>query len=198
MGGSPTPQAGFLVPHRLRNARSLRGPARGGRHPDLSPTADHARAGEALARRPTQTAVLVDHLHGGFFPLYKSKALNHVGGFRSEMFFGFEELELGLRLRDNDYLLWIHGELWRRVKPLMPAPIPRIRPDIRFTAVPTWRRYYSLRNLIWICRTRHRFATLIRLVVVVGLAKPLVNLVMQPTCGLALFAAQHPSCRRWT
>jgi GT2 family glycosyltransferase len=104
-GGFPYASSWFFGSHRLRNARSHRGRARGGRHPDLSSSADHPRAGEALTRRPTQTAVLVDHLHGGFFPIYKSKALNHMGGFRSEMFFGFEELELGLRLRDNDYLL---------------------------------------------------------------------------------------------
>ena len=43
-------------------------------------------------------AVTVDYIAGNQFPLYSVAAVRAVGPFRGDLFFGFEELEYGLRL----------------------------------------------------------------------------------------------------
>jgi hypothetical protein len=98
-------------------------------------------------------AVRVQYLGGGHFPIYSIVALRAVGGPRPELFFGFEELDLGLRLEDRGYLLCGAGELWAARR----AELGRTGTSSRRAAsgrVQTpWRRYYSVRNLVWITRT---------------------------------------------
>ncbi|MEM7141711.1 MAG: hypothetical protein AAF548_11845, partial [Actinomycetota bacterium] len=47
------------------------------------------------------------------------------------------------------------------------------------TAV-SWRRYYSLRNLVLVLRRDRRGAAALRMSLVAGLAKPLANLPLRP------------------
>lgn len=133
--------------------------------------------------------VLVDHITGGGLPTYRVAAIRDVGVMRADLFFGFEELELGLRLTAGGYRLYADGEAWRnrkidkRGKGLLPpeevSAARASRTSVRVTPA-SWRRYYSLRNLILILRASgNRFAAL-RVSVSRGIGKPLVNLFVSP------------------
>lgn len=121
----------------------------------------------------------VDWIGGDFFPVYSAAALRVAGTMRADLFFGFEELDLGLRLRDCGYRIVLPGQLClaRRVAngQLGLAVLPS-----RALGEVTWRRYYSLRNLIRILLDRGALTGAVRVTVVVGLAKPLVNLARAP------------------
>lgn len=56
----------------------------------------------------------VDQIGNGRVPIYNFRAIEHVGAMKPELFFGYEELELGLRLRSNGYELFVDGRLRAR------------------------------------------------------------------------------------
>jgi glycosyltransferase involved in cell wall biosynthesis len=124
-------------------------------------------------------AVPVDVIGGNQFPLYRVKAIRDVGPFRSELFFGFDDLEFGLRLRAKGWTLYMLGQIKlekrRRLGRIGMTP----RPSARIGGI-HWRNYYSLRNLVWICRSQGWRGTALRLSLVHGVAKPALNAFRQP------------------
>jgi glycosyltransferase involved in cell wall biosynthesis len=143
-------------------------------------------------------AVRVDSIAGNQFPMYAAAAVREVGTLRPELFFGFEELELGLRMGDAGYALYAHGGLWHSGRcaggrlGLRPAPS-------RALDVPTWRRYYSLRNLVFILRDRGRSAAALRVTAVTGFAKPAANLFRAPRLAWRHLVVNARACRDgWT
>ncbi len=134
-------------------------------------------------------AVSVDHITGGGLPAYRVSVVRDVGYPLEELFFGFEELEYGLRMTDAGYRLYADGEVWRRRKGvkrdlgLLPSEEESLerRAKVRIAvSVPPWRRYYSLRNLISILRSDRRTWTAIKVSVGRGLVKPVVTLFVEP------------------
>lgn len=95
--------------------------------------------------------VEVDCIGGGQLPLYRASALTTVS-LSSELFFGFDDLDLGLRLRAKEWRLLVDGEMWverRRTAGRMGLSANAIRAT---STPPAWRRYYSNRNLVLIAR----------------------------------------------
>jgi GT2 family glycosyltransferase len=125
----------------------------------------------------------VDHLTGDGVPLYLAGALRQSGGFDPQLFFAFEELELGLRLRDAGHRLYVHGELASRIPNSRSSRERSHKPAVGLGPV-TWRRYYSLRNLLCILIRHGERGSAIRVAVVRGVGKPIVNMPRSP--GLAL------------
>lgn len=75
-----------------------------------------------LLSRPstgTQRFADVDQIGNGRLPIYRLAALLDVGPMRGDLFFGREELELGLRLRKSNYRVVIDQDLRARYEPLM-------------------------------------------------------------------------------
>lgn len=127
-------------------------------------------------------AVPVDYIGSGQFPLYSVHAVRSVGAFDEELFFGLDDLEYGLRLAAAGLSTYAHGELWHRGR----AEADRLgRSGAPATALgePTWRRYYSLRNLVSILR-RHRHHRGTAHVVLRGIGKPILNLPRSPRLAL--------------
>jgi glycosyltransferase involved in cell wall biosynthesis len=114
----------------------------------------------------------VDYLPTGFFPMYRVSAVQSVGTFDPELFYGFEELEYGLRLRQAGHTL-------HRLDGLVP-PRPTTRAQLRLSEPVSWRRYYSLRNSIIIARRYGHAGSALRVSLVRGVFKPLVNLPLAP------------------
>lgn len=83
-----------------------------------------------------------DYLASGGIPLYRWVALDDVGGFDDALFFGFEDLDLGLRLRARRWSL-VAAELGtaHQVSDTAPARV-------------AWREYYKSRALVAVAR-RH-------------------------------------------
>ena len=122
----------------------------------------------------------VDYLAGGGCPHYLARALRDVGGPDPELFFGFEELDLGRSLSRQGWSLWSsglareHGWAEKMVCSRAAAAVSE----------PSWRRYYSIRNLVTVLRRDGRVADAVFVSVVAGLAKPLVNLPIRPRMAL--------------
>jgi GT2 family glycosyltransferase len=125
-----------------------------------------------------------DWIGSGMFPLYSVRAMRAVGVFDERLFFGFDDLDYGLRLSAAGFPLFAHGEMWHRQR----RTYGRLDLDgdpSRRLAAPTWRRYYSLRNLIYILRKQGHRQGAARLAAR-GLGKPAYNLPRHP-----VLAARH-------
>ena len=178
--------------------RSERDPATGG--VGLSGVRFDRRKGRVV-RVPDDElhgAVSVDCFGGNQFPLFSVRAIRRAGPPRRDLFFGLEELEFGLRLRDAGYSLYGHGAMWHEGRASQGRLGTRLTPKLSVDE-PTWRRYYSLRNLILILRSIGRTRTAIRVTVVAGAAKPLANLPIHPRHAVRNLLLNWRACRdAWT
>lgn len=128
--------------------------------------------------------VHVDHLHGGFFPIYAVAAAREVGTFRRDLFYGFEELEYGLRMTAAGFALVVDGALWRTYEEhfvrYTQRPDPRLSLD-----EPRWARYYALRNLLRIAIDHGDGIPAARVALIRGIGKPIANLPFRPRVAFA-------------
>ncbi len=117
----------------------------------------------------------VDYLPGGALPLYRASAIRDVGTPMAELFFGYDDLEYGLRLRAAGYRLVAHGDVWHRNRERS-ARLGHGN-SLRSTCATNsgWRLYYSRRNLIAILRLHSLRWPAVR-ASVIALAKPLFDL----------------------
>jgi hypothetical protein len=112
--------------------------------------------------------------------------------FDERLFFSFDDLDFGRRLRDHGYQAVIDGSIayWAR------AHFGRLEADGGVPrnpqAVAPWRRYYSLRNLVYLLRVRGCRRAALRVSVIDGLLKALAIAIRQPRTGWAYlrFAAK--------
>lgn len=119
---------------------------------------------------------------GNHLPFYSARAVRDVGEFDERLFINMEELDYGLRLQDHGFRILAHGDLWRREREHA-GRVGIDRAPSRSLGDASWRRYYSLRNLLLILRERnHRRAAL--LVAGRALAKPLANLLLSPSLAV--------------
>lgn len=128
--------------------------------------------------------VAVDHLAGNQVAHYLVEAVRDAGTFHAPLFFGLSELEFGLRVTRAGYHLYAHGEIWRRRREELGRLGIDGGPSWRLAPI-NWRRYYVLRNSIYMLRRFERNATASR-VALANVAKPLLNLPLQPA-----LAARH-------
>ena len=134
----------------------------------------------------------VAYLPGGACPHYRIGALRRAGGPDPELFFGFDDLDLGLGLARVGASLWSSGLArehgWTHMVEGRAASATVERPG--------WRRYYSLRNLVLVLRRDGRTGAAAAMSAVAGIAKPLVNLPLHPRAAwrnlrLNLLALRH-------
>jgi GT2 family glycosyltransferase len=129
-----------LVERLLRSASALEHPARCGavglRGARLCRHLAKLVRIEGAESRPARA----DYLASGAVPLYRWSALDEVGFFDERLFFGFEDLDQGLRLRSAGWDLWAvpHPSL-HRVAESSPERV-------------AWREYYKTRALVFIVR----------------------------------------------
>lgn len=122
--------------------------------------------------------VAVSWIGGNNLPTYSVGAVRRVGVFDPRLFFSMEELEFGLRLLDHEVGIYAHGDLWRREREHQ-GRLGIDRSPNRWLDDPSWRRYYSVRNLILILRRRDQWLGVIA-VVTRSLAKPVANIPRDP------------------
>jgi GT2 family glycosyltransferase len=127
--------------------------------------------------------VPVDFLGGNQFGTYRTEAVHAVGTFDPAIFFGFSEGEYGLRLRRAGWSLYAHGDRWRERRARAGRTHHIMKPTARVDE-PNWRRYYSLRNVLYVLRSAGRNATAARVILVRGIGKPLANLFVSPRDAL--------------
>jgi GT2 family glycosyltransferase len=128
-------------------------------------------------------AVPADWIGGNNLPVYSVHAIRTVGVFDERLFFGFDDLEYGLRLRGAGFDLYAHGTLRYGERAATGRLALDVRPD-RTVGDATWRRYYSLRNLLHILHQRGDRRGEARLIAR-ALGKPVANLPRQPRLSVA-------------
>jgi GT2 family glycosyltransferase len=131
-------------------------------------TGEIRRVPDAELRGPVD----VDYLPGGALPLYRVSAIRDVGTPMAELFFGYDDLEYGLRLRAAGYRLFAHGDVWRHNRET--SARLGLGASLRSTRATNsgWRLYYSRRNLIAVLRLHSLHWAAVR-ASVIALAKPL-------------------------
>lgn len=123
-------------------------------------------------------AVRSDWIGSGNFPLYSVHAVRAVGVFDEQLFFGFDDLEYGLRLGAAGFGIYAHGGLWHDDRAFYGHLADGTRRS-RTLDEATWRRYYSMRNLIYILRKGgHNFGA--ARLAARTLTKPVYNLPRSP------------------
>jgi glycosyltransferase involved in cell wall biosynthesis len=150
------------------------------------------------ADRELDGPVAIDYIGGGQLPLYLTEAVRRVGPFSAPLFFGCDDLEYGLRLRQAGYSLYAPGALWLQLRRKWGHTGLVVRPGVAL-GEPTWRRYYSLRNMIHILRTFGGTTAAIRVTALQGLLKPLANMATSPGRAWRHLRLNLRACRDgWT
>jgi glycosyltransferase involved in cell wall biosynthesis len=138
--------------------------------------------------------VSVDFVGGDFFPCYSVRAIRVVGVPRRDLFFGFEELEYGLRMRAAGFSLFTWGPSFLASRAANGTLALDLVPARALGRV-TWRRYYSLRNLVRILCDTGAIGAALRVTVIVGFAKPLANLFVDPRLAARHLWLNARACR---
>jgi rhamnopyranosyl-N-acetylglucosaminyl-diphospho-decaprenol beta-1,3/1,4-galactofuranosyltransferase len=137
--------------------------------------------------------VPIHWIGNNILPLYAVDALRKVGPMDPRLFFGFEELDLGLRLGRDGFHLYANGSLMLEGRRVSGGLGGTPGPSWRNLGV-VWRRYYTIRNLIWTLRRNGAAMAAARVTLSVGILKPLLGLLIGPTDRFAFAAASFRGC----
>jgi hypothetical protein len=129
--------------------------------------------------------VPVDYLGGGFLPMYSVAAIREVGPTARELFFGFVELEFGLRLRRAGYELLAHGDLWLQRRKMW----DRTNLTLQASGICKvhWQKYYRIRNYIWMMARFGRLDLSLRWAAIQCFGKPAYSFLRSPKTGVRGF-----------
>jgi GT2 family glycosyltransferase len=94
--------------------------------------------------------ISVDFLGCGYQPMYAAAALRDVGVFDEKLFFGYTEVEYGLRLRQAGYKVLANGDAWHRLRESQGRLGICVHPSPR--CLVTWKKYYSIRNYVYVMK----------------------------------------------
>ncbi|MGH2572290.1 MAG: glycosyltransferase family 2 protein [Actinomycetota bacterium] len=136
-------------------------------------------------------AVSVDYHPTGHSPFYLVRAVRDVGAFHAPLFIGLTELEFGLRLRRAGYSLYAPSQTVRQSR------LVRLGQDVRPSRrveEPDWRKYYSLRNLVYILRMNGHPLRALKVTLVRGLGKPAANLFLSPSGAVRYLRMSVRAC----
>ena len=138
----------------------------------------NCRPGRVMPSDATLPYSEVDHLHGGYLPVYSFESLSRVGSHDATFFYGFEELELGRRLHADGRRLLVDTAMMRELEDRYPKKGGQGPHTARDDS--GWSRFHKERNLIRIFR-RERLYTAIALTVVLRhVLKPLLQMPRHP------------------
>lgn len=134
------------------------------------------RTGLIKPPHPLGDVALVDHLHGGYLPVYRIDALRSVKANDPTFWFGFEELELGRRLTLAGWSLLVDTRVMAECKGLYPkrAGRPVLTPSNE------WARFHKERNLLRILRRERCWSAIAFTVLARHLLSPLRGMVTSP------------------
>jgi len=134
------------------------------------------RTGLIKPPQPLGDIAAVDHLHGGYLPMYRIDALRSVGANDPTFWFGFEELELGRRLTLAGWRLLVDTRVMAECEGLYPkrAGRPALAPANE------WARFHKERNLLRILRRERRWSAIAFTVVGRHLLRPLSRVFVDP------------------
>ena len=140
------------------------------------------RRGRAIRLRDDELsgAIPVVYVAGGQLPMIRVGVLRDIGVFDERFFFSFDDLDFGLRLQQHGYRAVVDGSIahWARARAGRLDADGGIPRNAQVAA--PWRRYYSLRNLVYLLRVRGHRGAALRVSVMDGLFKAVLIGVKQP------------------
>lgn len=129
--------------------------------------------------------VEVDFLGTGNLPLYSVAAIRDMGTFEPKLFFGFTELEYGLRLRRSGFHLFAHGEMWRARREQSGRIGLDLQPSRKCS--PNWKRYYVIRNYTYMMRRFGRWDLALKQAAIQTVLKPAFTMLSNPRLAIRGF-----------
>lgn len=99
----------------------------------------------------------VDWIGGGQLPLYRAEALGSVD-LDGDLFFGFDDLDLGLRLKASGWSLLVDGGRWLMERDAMGRVGVSAKTLRAKSPAAPWRTYYSNRNLLIVAKRWGRWS----------------------------------------
>jgi glycosyltransferase involved in cell wall biosynthesis len=124
-------------------------------------------------------AVRVQYVGGGQLPCFRVAAMREVGLPDPALFFGFDDLEYGLRLQAAGRPLYVNGDVWYRERHVYGLLGIDKLPSRAIKSI-GWRDYYGTRNLVWILRSNRHHVAAARVVARRVGAKAVYNLFRNP------------------
>jgi hypothetical protein len=124
---------------------------------------------------PDRPKESVDYLGAGHQAMFRHSAIEKVGPFKGELFFGMSEVEYGLRLRAAGFNLWLYSEKALERRQAAVGLAVQRSPSRMIESV-DWRRYYSLRNGIYIAYKYGGLWPACKVALVRGVGKSFYNL----------------------
>lgn len=142
------------------------------------------RTGFISRTSPSKRLGEVDHLHGGYLPVYTVSALADVQSHDPSFFFGFEELELGRRMHQRGWRLLVDNELMDKLESQYPKKRPKPtlwRQSHAAYSDGDWSRFHKERNLIRILRREGLWIAIVVTVVSRHVLKPASGVFKNPS-----------------
>jgi GT2 family glycosyltransferase len=139
-----------------------------------------------IADQDLSGTVPVSYIGGGQLPCYRVATIRDVGLPNPRLFFGFDDLDYGLRLNAAGWQLYINGNTLARERHIYGLIGADKSPNRAIQSV-GWRDYYSTRNIIWILNSRHHHIAAARVIARRIIAKTVYNLPCSPRLAWAHF-----------
>lgn len=130
--------------------------------------------------------VPVSYIGGGQLPCYRAVAMRDVGIPDAALFFGFDDLEYGLRMREAGWNLYIDGRMLARERHAYGLAGIERSPHKTISSM-GWRDYYSTRNLVWILKARNQRVAAGRYIARRVFAKAIYNALRDPRLAWKYF-----------
>ena len=130
--------------------------------------------------------VIVSYVGGGQLPCYRVTTMRDIGLPNPQLFFGFDDLDYGLRLSAAGWHLYIDGDMLAREREIHGLIGADKSPNRTIKCV-RWRDYYSTRNVLWILLSRHHHIAATRVIARRIVAKTVYNLPRRPRLARAYF-----------
>lgn len=137
--------------------------------------------------------VPVDVISGNHFPLMRVGVVEKVGPYLADLFYGFDDLEFFLRMRRSGWHVYCADDQLLRRRRAQGRDGSASLPSRRL-GPPDWRRFYSIRNSVFIAR---RYAGPLAAARLVGryVGKVLANAVIDPRAAAAHTSLTLRACR---
>jgi glycosyltransferase involved in cell wall biosynthesis len=136
--------------------------------------------------------VAVDYIGGNQLPTIRVSAARQVGVYDPRLFFGFDDLDFCLRLRQEGFGVFASGSLWLAARQRFNRLGPR--PGRSSRRISPWRRYYAVRNHIVIMRRYSSVARAATLTVSLAILRPISDVRHKRPDALALLRATLRGC----
>ena len=138
---------------------------------------------ERLGDHELEGRVDVDYVGSGHMPLYHRDAISTAGVFDAKLFFGYTEVEYGIRLKRAGFKILANAEMWRERR--REKKRIGVQPKPAKLCAVSARKYYVIRNHIYITLKNGRWDAALKQATIQCLLKPAYTFFSDPKLAFA-------------